>query len=168
MKTGIFYGSTTGTTAAVAMQIAEQLGIDSSDLHDIAKTAPSVVGGYDFMIFGSPTYGSGELQDDWYDFLDAIEVLDLSGKRIAVFGLGDESMSDTFCNAVGIIYNRVRKTGANMVGQFNTFPYQFDSSEAVPVEGAGAVGLLLDEVNHPNDTTRRISEWVESLKSNEK
>lgn len=164
MKTGIFYGSTTGTTAAVANRIGEALGVGSSDIHDVAKTSPSEVGEYDFLILGSPTYGSGELQDDWYDFLSGIEVLDLRGKKVAVFGLGDESMADTFCNAVGIIYKRVKETGAEMVGSFNTFPYEFDSSEAVPVEGAGAVGLLIDEVNHPDDTERRIAEWVREIK----
>lgn len=164
MKTGIFYGSTTGTTAAVAEKIAEQMKVEKADIHDVAKTAPSAVGDYDMLIFGSPTYGSGELQDDWYDFLSGLEVLDLKGKKIAIFGLGDESMTDTFCNAVGIIYNRVKGTGAEIVGEYNTFPYEFDRSEAVPVEGAGAVGLLIDEVNHPEETERRILEWCEKIK----
>lgn len=163
MKTGIFYGTTTGTTAAVAERIAQALNVDKTDVHDVAKTAPSLVGNYDLLIFGSPTYGSGELQDDWYDFLAGVEVLDLKGKKIAVFGLGDESMSDTFCNAAGIIYDRMKSTGATMIGAFNTFPYKFASSAAVPIEGAGAVGLLIDEVNHPDDTERRIEEWVKTL-----
>lgn len=163
MKTGIFYGTTTGTTAAVAKYIAKVMNVADADVHDIAKTAPSKVADYDLLIFGSPTYGSGELQDDWYGFLDGIEVMNLSGKKIAIFGLGDESMSDTFCGAVGEIYERVKSTGATIVGNFNTFPYEFDSSSAVPVEGAGAVGLLLDEVNHPEASEKRIEEWVKTL-----
>ena len=31
---GIFYGSTTGTTEQVAMEIAEALGVAESDVHD--------------------------------------------------------------------------------------------------------------------------------------
>lgn len=164
MKTGIFYGSTTGTTAEVANSIAKTLGVDSADIHDVAKTAPSAVGAYDFLILGTPTYGSGELQDDWSDFVAGLEVLSLKGKRVALFGLGDETMADTFCDAVGILHDRIKGTGATIVGAFDTFPYKFDRSAAVPVEGAGAVGLLLDEVNHPEATDGRIARWVEILK----
>lgn len=163
MKTGIFYGTTAGTTAKVANRIANAMHIASSDVYNIAKTEPSKVGEYDFLIFGSPTYGSGELQDDWYDFLDGIAVMDLRGKRVAIFGLGDENMRSTFCNAAGIIYKRIKDTGAEIVGHYNTFPYQFESSEAVPVEGAGSIGLLIDEVNHPEATDERIAQWTQAI-----
>lgn len=160
MKTGIFYATSTGTTREIADRIARALGVADTDVHDVADTAPSVLGDYDTIIIGSPTYGAGELQDDMYDFLDGAEALDLSGKTVAVFGCGDESMSSTFCNAVGIIYNRLKATGANMKGAFNTYPYEFDRSEAVPVQGGEAVGLLIDEVNHPDVTEQRVSQWV--------
>ena len=163
MKIGIFYGSSTGTTAEVAAHIAKALGIDAADVHDVAKTAPSAVGDYDLLVFGSPTYGAGDLQDDWYDFLDGLSALTLSGKKAAVFGCGDENMSDTFCDAVGLIYSKVKATGAEMVGAYNVFPYTFEKSLAVPVPGAEAVGLLIDEVNHPEATDERIAAWAEML-----
>lgn len=164
MKTGIFYGSSTGTTADIAKRIAKELGVADTDVMDVSKVGPSKMGDYDLLVLGSSTYGSGELQDDWYDMLDGAEKLDLTGKKIAVFGCGDESMSDTFCNAVGIIYNRMKQTGATMVGTFNTYPYEFDRSEAVPVPGGEAVGLLIDEIDHPEATDKRIKEWCEILK----
>lgn len=164
MKTGIFYGSSTGTTKDIAERIAKAMKVADADVYNVADTAPDKLGDYDLLILGSATYGSGELQDDWYDFLDGAEALDLKGKKIAVFGCGDENMSDTFCGAVGEIYNRMKKTGATMIGAFNTFPYQFDASEAVPVQGGEAVGLLIDEVNHPEVTDKRIAEWVATLK----
>lgn len=164
MKIGIFYGSSTGTTADIAKRIAKELGVADADVMDVSKVAPSKMGDYDLLVLGSSTYGSGELQDDWYDMLDGAEKLDLTGKKIAVFGCGDESMSDTFCNAVGIIYNRMKQTGATMVGTFNTYPYEFDRSEAVPVQGGEAVGLLIDEIDHPEATDKRIKEWCEILK----
>lgn len=164
MKTGIFYGSSTGTTADIAKRIAKELGVADADVMDVSKVGPSKMGDYDLLVLGSSTYGSGELQDDWYDMLDGAEKLDLTGKKIAVFGCGDESMSDTFCNAVGIIYNRMKQTGATMVGTFNTYPYEFDRSEAVPVPGGEAVGLLIDEIDHPEATDKRIKEWCEILK----
>ena len=36
-KTGVFYGSTTGTTESVARTIAEKLGIPSSDVYNVKQ-----------------------------------------------------------------------------------------------------------------------------------
>lgn len=163
MKTGIFYGSSTGTTERIAREIAKAMSVADADVYNVSETAPDRLGAYDLIVIGSPTYGAGELQDDMYDFLDGASVLDLTGRRVAVFGDGDESMTDTFCNAVGIIYDRMKDTGATMAGTYNTFPYEFDRSKAVPVQGGEAVGLLIDEVNHPDVTAGRIAGWVKTL-----
>lgn len=61
---------------------------------------------------GSSTWGDGELEDDWYDFIAGVEVLDLKGKKVALFGCGDESMTDTFCNAVGELHDRLNLRAA--------------------------------------------------------
>ena len=39
-KTAIFYGSSTGTTEAVANLIASKLGIAPADVHDAGKGSP--------------------------------------------------------------------------------------------------------------------------------
>ena len=71
-------------------------------------------------------------------------------------------MADTFCNAVGEIYRRMKRTGATMVGSFPADMYNFDHSSAgTPLE---MVGLCLDEVNRPEITDRRIAEWVDLIK----
>ena len=162
-KSGIFYGSSTGVTAEVAQEIAKKLGVADADVHNVAKSAPSDVAPYDVLILGSSTWGAGELQDDWYDFLDGLEVLDLKDKQIALFGCGDESMSDTFCGAVGEIYNRLQKTGARFIGYFNAEGYDFDESPAF-IDGV-YVGLLLDNVNKEELTEDRMKEWVAKVKS---
>lgn len=161
-KAGIFYGSETGTTADVAVRIAAALGIPEEDIHDVARTAPSLLGDYKLDILGSSTWGSGELQSDWYDFLDGAKALDLKGHSIAIFGCGDISMSDTFCNAVGLIYDAMKATDADMVGAFNADGYDFDSSEARRDDTY--VGLLLDEVNHPELSAPRIAQWTDSIR----
>ena len=66
-KTGIFYGSTTGTTESVAGRIADVLGISSADVHDVSKLTAELVSGYEVLLLGTSTGGDGELQDDWYD-----------------------------------------------------------------------------------------------------
>ncbi|MDE6323464.1 MAG: flavodoxin domain-containing protein, partial [Paramuribaculum sp.] len=141
MKTiGIFYGSTTGTTEEVAAGIAAALGVGGGDVHDVSRTAPSAVGQYDVLLFGSSTWGDGELQDDMHDFLDGVAAMDLKGKQIGLFGCGDETMSDTFCNAVGQMYRILKKTGADMIGGFNADGIDFSHSEA-EVDGR-FVGLV--------------------------
>ncbi len=105
---GIFYGSATGTTAEVAKKIGELLGVSPDDIHNVADTAPSVLGQYGTLVLGSSTWGNGELEDDWFDFIDGAQALDLKGHKIALFGCGDETMSDTFCNAVGILYDKLK------------------------------------------------------------
>lgn len=163
MKTiGIFYGSETGTTADVAHRIARLLGVSETDIHDVAQTAPSELGQYDVDILGSSTWGSGELEQDWYGFLDGASSLDLKGHTIAIFGCGDESMSDTFCNAVGEIYKTMQPTGAEFIGEFNADGYDFTYSEAA--KDGTYVGLLLDEVNHSDLTDKRLKEWTDLIK----
>ena len=85
MKTiGIFYGSSTGTTEDIAKRIATKLGVDASNLYDVAKASPSDLGNYEALILGSSTWGAGDLQDDWYDFLAKVKKLDLSSLLFSV------------------------------------------------------------------------------------
>ncbi len=158
---GIFYGSTTGTTEEIAKQLAKILGIQNTDVHNVAETTPSVVADYRTLILGSSTWGSGDLQDNWYDFIAGLEAMDLKDKRIAIFGCGDETMSDTFCDAVGKIYDRLQPTEAEFIGSFNTDGYHYDHSDAI--RDGKAVGLILDEVNHPELTATRLRQWTSEL-----
>lgn len=162
-KIGIFYGSSTGITAEVAEMIAKDLDVAKADIHDVAKSSPSDVAPYDVLIFGSSTWGSGELQDDWYDFLDGLESISLAGKKVAIFGCGDESMSNTFCSAVGEIYERLQSTGAEFIGFFQADDYEFDESRAF-VDGV-YVGLLLDNINKEELTPARVKAWTDKLKT---
>lgn len=162
MKTGIFYGSATGTTADIARRIGKLLNITDEDIHDVAVTKPDAIAGYDTLILGSSTWGNGELEDDWYDFIAALQVIDLTGKKVAIFGCGDETMADTFCNAVGILYDRLADTGATFVGEFPATEYDYKHSAAT--DGATMRGLVIDEVNHPELTDARLKEWVKLLK----
>ncbi len=161
-KIGIFYGSTTGDTEKIAKRIGEALGVPPENVFNVKETSPSKVGDFDVLILGSSTWGSGELQEDWYDFLDGLQALSLKDKEIAIFGCGDENMSDSFCNAVGIIYRRLLQSGAKFIGDFSTSGYSFEESKAKESSGM-AVGLLIDETNHPELTRRKISEWCDEL-----
>lgn len=162
-KIGIFYGSNTGYTAGVAGKLAEKLGVAATDVNDVANTEPSKLGDYDVLLLGTSTWGAGDMQDNWEDFINGAESLYLKGKKIAVFGCGDESMTDTFCSGVGKLYDRMQKTGADFIGAFNAEGYDFNESEAY--KDGQTVDLILDEVNHPELSDDKIDAWVEEIKS---
>lgn len=161
-KIGIFYGSTTGTTEQVAKEIAADIGVRDADIHDVRTTAPSALGDYDVILIGSSTWGDGDIQDDMQDFIDGAGVVSLAGKYVGVFGCGDDTMSETFCNAVRKIYDAMKKTGATMIGDFNTDGYEYEHSDAE--ENGRAVGLLIDNVNHDNLSPEKIKEWTDEIK----
>lgn len=162
-KIGIFYGSSSGTTENVANVIAEKLGVQASDIHNVSEASPADLAPYDVLLLGTSSTGSGDLQDDWYDFLPKIKSLDLSGKLVGLFGCGDSSsFSDTFCGGMGQLYNGLKGTGCKFIGSTDTTGYTFDDSEAV-VDGK-FVGLALDEMNEEGLTPERIDAWIENLK----
>lgn len=164
-KYGIFYGSTTGVTADVASRLGKILDVAGEDILNVADTAPARLGDYEVLLLGSSTWGSGELQDDWYDFVDGAQALDLKGKKIALFGCGDETLSDTFCGAIGVLRDKLKDTGAEFIGEYPAGCYTFDDSEALTGgDGRMMAGLALDEVNHPDLTDSRLEDWAEKLK----
>ena len=162
-KTGIFYGSTTGTTETIARQIATLLDVSDADIYDVANAEVSSVDAYEVLILGSSTWGLGELQDDWYSFLDKLKKTNLSGKTVALFGCGDSSSYDTtFCDAIGIIYEELQNSGCSFCGDCDTEGYTFSDSKAVVNDRF--VGLALDEMNESDRTEERLNKWTDQLK----
>ena len=163
-KTGIFYGSTLGTTEAVATQIGEKLGVGAADIHNVADSDPSAVQAYDTLLLGSSTWGSGELQDDWCNFIDRLKEIDLSGKTVALFGCGDSAgYSDTFCDAIGLLHDSLAASGCRFIGACDPSGYTFDSS--IALQEGRFVGLPIDENNESHLTAERIDRWTEQLKT---
>lgn len=162
---GLFYGSSSGNTQSVAGMIARSLGIDGNDVIDVSKATPEMLRKYDILILGSSTWGLGDLQDDWEDFIGTLEKADLSGKKVAVFGTGDSSSyPDSFCDAIGLIAEVAEKAGATLIGtEVDASEYSFDSSKAS--QDNTFCGLPLDEDNEPDKTGERVSRWVEKLKA---
>ncbi len=160
-KTAVFFGSTTGNTEAAAKQIAELLG---AEVFNVADSPVDELGAYDNLVFGTSTWGVGDLQDDWDEFISELEGADLNGKVVAIFGFGDgETYSDSFVDGMGTIYETVKDKGCKVVGQTDVAGYEYDSSNAV-VDGQ-FVGLPLDEENQGDMTDDRINAWVEKIKT---
>ncbi len=162
-KIGIFYGSSSGNTQAVAELIAGKLNVDKSHVIDVAKANAAQLSDYELLLLGSSTWGVGDLQDDWIGFVDQLGTL--SGKQVAVFGTGDSSSyADSFCDAIGLIADAAEKAGAAVVGKgVATSGYSFDDSQAVK-DGAFC-GLPIDADNESNLTEGRVTNWVAQIKA---
>ena len=160
---GIFYGSSTGNTEDAARQIAQAFGGGEAETTEISATTEDEILEYDKIIFGVSTWGTGDLQDDFEDFMGTLEGMDFSGKKVAVFGLGDqENYPDTFVDGLGIIAKAVQSGGGTIVGKTSTEGFTYDASEAE--EGDSFLGLALDEDNQSDQSADRISAWVDQLK----
>lgn len=158
-KVCVVYGSSMGNTEEAANLIAAELGVD--DIYNIGSTSADVLNGYDKLVIGTSTWGNGDLQDEWDSF--DIDSIDVKGKTIALFGMGDSSSySDTYCNAMGILYDKFSANGAKIVGAVSTDGYEFDESNAV--RKGKFVGLALDADNQSDLTESRIKAWVEQIK----
>ncbi|MFC2465778.1 MAG: flavodoxin [Bacteroidota bacterium] len=161
---GIFYGSSSGNTEGVAKQIQAEFGADNAQVFDVAKATKDDLEKFDNLIFGTSTWGFGELQDDFDGFMKQIEAANLSGKTVALFGCGDqESYSDTFVDGMGLVWQSLQGKGCNIVGQTSTEGYSYSNSQS-DVEGK-FVGLAIDENNQSDQTADRVKAWVEVLKS---
>ncbi len=147
----------------MARRAAERLGISANDVHDVSKLTKETVSQYDTLVLGTSTWGTGELQDDWYDGVKTLKACDLSHKYVALLGCGDSTgYTNTFCDAMGILYEELKETGCKFVGATETMDYTFDSSIAV-VNGK-FVGLAIDEVNEDEKTDIRLDTWVAQVK----
>ena len=163
-KTGIFYGSTTGTTESVARLIADKLGIAPADVHEVTQLDTALAESYEALILGTSTWGDGELQDDWYSSLQVLQGADLSGKIVALFGCGDsESYPDTFCDGIGLLFENLKDSGCIFVGAVDDSDYTYSAS--VAAADGKFVGLALDDVNESDRTDDRVSAWAAQLQA---
>ena len=159
----MYYGSSAGTTQEIAGRIAAKLDLAKDCIKDVSCLTKEDAEKADVLLLGSSTWGSGDLQDDWYNGIDILKTANLDGKVIALFGCGDsQSFGDTFCNAIGNLYNALKNSGATFVGFIPTDGYDYSDSEAI-VDGL-FVGLAIDEANEPEKTDERIDLWVSELK----
>lgn len=169
-KIGIFFGTDTGRTRLIAKQIAKKLG-DAADVPvNIGRVTLAEFLAYDALIVGSPTLGDGELpgqsvglnQPSWEEFLPQLADADLTGKTVAIFGLGDQKKyAEEFVDAIGLLHDAFADAGARMVGRWPTEGYEFKASQAV--DGDEFVGLALDQHHQPVLTEERIDRWLAQI-----
>ncbi len=154
---GIFFASDTGNTEKVAEKIATRLELETND---IAGRSNEVFEDFDLLILGTPTANYGEMQPDWDCFVPELEDADLSGKKVALFGLGDQvDYPDSFQDAMGDLADLIVEAGGEIVGQWPTDGYEFNDSRAVRMINL-SVWHLMKIVNLNSLTTVLRLGWL--------
>lgn len=171
-NTAIIFGTDTGKTRKVAKQIHKMIGDDSiAKPININRCSIDDLLAYDNLIIGTPTLGEGELpglsvdcaSESWEEIVGDIAEADFSGKKIALYGLGDqEGYPDEFVDALGELYELFTDAGATLVGRWPNKGYEFNSSTAL--DGDEFVGLVLDLDNQSSLTEIRLTQWLTIIK----
>jgi len=171
-KIGIFYGTEKGLTAAMAQVMYRVLGDGIADAPvNVNQARVADLLQYQALILGVPSYGVGELpgrttgseEGNWEEFLFRLDEADLSGKRVALFGLGNQQKYyDRFASSLIHLYHYMVSYGAEVIGRWGTEGYHFTHSHAVIDQQF--VGLVLDHHNQPELTKDRIITWLEQIK----
>ena len=160
-KIAILYGSSGGNAESVAKEVLE-LFDGNADLYNVAQVSLDEIKEYPYIVAGTSTTGIGDLQDDWEGFLPGFAGLDFTGKKVAIFALGDSaSFSTSFAEAMKVSYDE-SSDKAEMGGRVPDEGYSYDDSAAV-VDGMW-VGLPIDEDNEYDMTEARLAKWVAALK----
>lgn len=159
-KIAILYGSSLGNTKFVAEKIGAKL--PEATLKSVSQLTGKELLEYQVLILGVSTWGVGGMQDEFETFVDTLLATDLSGKIIALFGCGDQqTYPDTYCNAVGKLFDMLQDKGCKIVGECSIEGYDF--SQSLAVRDDKFVGLAIDEENQPDLTDYRIKKWLESI-----
>lgn len=165
MKYGVFYGSTTGNTEAVAESIAEQLSKEGVLLREVSVATVEEFQSVEVLLCGASTWDIGELQADWEEFLPKLREVDLTGKAVGLFGMGDAiGYPYNYLDCLGEIWETLSTTGARLVGRWPTEGYTFDESRA-EIEPGWFVGLGLDDDNEYELTEERVKKWLAQVLS---
>ena len=171
-KIGIFFGTSTGSTQEVADRIADEFGDDVAsspiEIDEVQGSVAAEFSKYDALVVGTPTWNTGadtERSGTGWDeiYYGEMKDLDIAGKKVAVFGLGDSvSYSENYGDASGELHDVFESLGCTMLGYVSTEGYEHEESKAIR-GGDKFCGLLLDEVNQEELTQERVQKWVAAL-----
>jgi flavodoxin I len=161
-KIGIFYSFNTQKTHQAADLITKEWNGEIEAVN--AETINGeIFTSFDRLILGVSTWFDGELPNYWDEFIPELEDLDMKGKKIAIFGNGDQkNYAENFCDGIGIMASILEKCGAEIVGKTSAEGYHFEKSKAL--KNNQFLGLALDFENQADKNKERIKNWIIQLK----
>jgi flavodoxin I len=161
-KVAIVYSFNSVKSAKIASKVTDHLTKFPVEKLNVESCTGKEFSLFDYFILSVPTWFDGELPNYWDELLPSLETQDFKGKKMALYGLGDQkNYPENFCDAVGILGDFFEKRGATIVGYTSCEGYEFESSKAL--KGDKLAGLLLDQENQSKLTDTRILNWTNQL-----
>jgi flavodoxin I len=166
-KVAIFFGPENGAVHRVAKSLALKMENLKPDLILVSEASADDLARYDTIIFGISTIGRDTWDQkfgnvDWAKFMPTVSSFNFTGKKVAVFGLGDHiTYAYHFVNSMGGLAKLVVKNGGQLLGKVSPDGYTFQDSEAL--DAGLFLGLPIDEDFEPEFTEGRLNCWVEQL-----
>ena len=144
---GLIFGTDTGNTEEIGDKISNSFSEKGLVVEMINVTEASVeaIQSFDFIIMGIPTWDFGGIQEDWEYFEDQL-------------GYGDY-----FVDAMGWLHDRIKNSGAKIIGAWPTTGYDFEASLAVNEDKTQFCGLAIDDDQQFDLTDERIAKWVNQI-----
>jgi len=162
-KTAIIYSYNTKKTGKIVTLIQEGFNDPAIEMVNAEEISEDLFLSFDQIIMGVPTWFDGELPNYWDEFVPALEEMDLKGKKIALFGLGDQKgYSENFLDGVGIMGEILERQGATLLGFTSAEGYEFESSRAL--RNNQFLGLAIDYENQGSMNKQRVAAWIEELR----
>ena len=107
-KIGLFYATKAERTSWVAEKIQKEFGEDKIEVVPIEQAWQNDFAAYDCFIVGASTWFDGELPTYWDELLPELRTMKLKGKKVAIFGLGDQiRYPENFADGIGLLLPRV-------------------------------------------------------------
>jgi flavodoxin I len=164
-KVGLFFGSTTGHTEEAGKLIGQELNQLKDGLaqtYNIVRQPIDLMNDFSCLILGTSTWDDGELQEDWRSLWFDLDKINLQGKKVAIYGLGNQKdYPHNFQDAIASMACKIKQRGAELVGLWPVDGYEFTQSTAV--ENGQFYGLALDNDNQANLTPERIRTWAQQV-----
>ncbi len=145
-KVAIIFGSTMGNTESASQIIETAIsnkGLATTLMNVAGLAVNELEKDCDLILLGSSTWGDEEieLQEDFAEFYENMDQVNLANRKFAVFGCGDRSYTH-FCGAVDAIEQKVEQTGGTLV------------YESLKIDG------------EPSDAKEEIIDWAEAVTNN--
>lgn len=161
---GLFFGSDTGITEEVTHDIVD--AFESVEVKEVSETCADDFIPYNNIMLGLSTWYDGDLQSDWEDFFDEFKTINFTGKKVAIYGLGDQiGYAEYFIDGVGMLAEVILENGGEIVGKWPVADYRHTESKAIiPNDENHFYGLALDNDNESELNEERINTWSEIVK----
>lgn len=160
---GLFYAPSGGSVHKIARHIKHKITHHKVEMHYVPDTTPSKLLDYRTIIMVCSSLGNevwnSNRDDKWATFIPQLRHISLSGRRVALVGLGDHvAYPSRFVDGMGDLAEVIEACGGVLIGRTTLDGYTFTGSRAV--RDNLFVGLALDEDYESELTDGRIDKWL--------